>query len=635
MNDRAIRALSFDAAQSTSHYARWYKGLVTLLIAGAAFSAAAADPTDSADTQPIGPVKLTQSQRGTPSDNAADDEDLRARRQVRERTDAFAVNKPGEFERFVSGIEGREMRRLGADVMTGDRSLLTDGPRQIPGDYIIGVGDELQVTLWGSIDANLRLSVDRAGRIVIPRVGPVLIAGVRYGDLSEVISQRVAQVFKNFQVSASLGKLRGIRVYVTGFTSHPGAYTVSSLATLVSALMQSGGPSSAGSFRQIELRRNGKTIAHFDLYDLLIKGDKSSDLPLQADDVVHIEPVGPQVAVLGSVNAPAIVELKGEESIADVLAMVGGFSAVADRTRLAVERLSERNDRRVVEVSLPAQAGERLDDGDMVRAFSSVTAQQPQYKQFKKVLVQGEVAHPGEYILPPGSGLLDAVRAAGGLTPQAYVFGTEFTRESVRIQQQQNYDRALRDLETEFTRNNATQKALTADEAAAQAARGISASKLIESLRAAKPTGRIVLQLTANARELPNLPVEDSDRLLIPTMPTTVGVFGSVFNGGSYLLLPSSSLEDMLKLAGGPTRGADTGSTFVLRANGSVVSTRQSSSGWLSLGGGINALPALPGDTIFVPEELDKTTFIQAATQWTQILYQFGLGAAALKTIKN
>jgi protein involved in polysaccharide export with SLBB domain len=108
-----------------------------------------------------------------------------------------------------------------------------------------------------------------------------------------------------------------------------------------------------------------------------------------------------------------------------------------------------------------------------------------------------------------------------------------------------------------------------------------------------------------------------------------------VFNGGSYLLKSGNSIDDIVRLAGGPTRGADPGSMFVLRANGSVVSARQSSGGWLSTSSGIATLAALPGDTVFVPEELNKTTFIQEAKDWTQILYQFGLGAAALKTIKN
>lgn len=540
-----------------------------------------------------------------------------------------------EFEQFVSSQAGSEVRRLGSELMTGDRSLLTEGSRQIPSDYTIGVGDEVHVTLWGSVEADLRLTVDRAGRIAIPRVGSVLVNGVAYGELNAVIRQRVAQVFRNFQVSTSLGKLRGIRIYVTGFIQRPGAYTTSSLSTVISGLMQAGGPSAAGSFRDIELRRGGKALVKLDLYDLLVKGDKSADLPMQAEDVIHVNAVGPQVAVLGSVNRPAIVELRPGETTAQALAMVGGFSAVADRSRISLERLSERNDSRVIQLALPARDGSALENGDLLRVFSSVSAALPQHKQFKRVLVQGEVARPGEYILPPQATLLDAIQSAGGLTSQAYLFGTDFSRESVRKVQQENYERALRDLEAEFAKSASTQKALNADEAAVQAARASNSSVLIERLRAVKPTGRVVLQLEPNASSLPPLAVEDGDRLLIPPRPTTVGVFGSVFNGGSYLHKEGSSVGDMLRLAGGPTRGADTDSVFVLRANGSVLSARQTASGWFGRSGELSGQSALPGDTVFVPEELNKTTFAQEAKEWTQILAQFGLGAAALKTLKN
>lgn len=530
------------------------------------------------------------------------------------------------------------VRRLGADLILDESltgNMVGDGPREAPADYLIGIGDEVQITLWGSVDADLRLTVDRSGRVTIPRVGPVMVAGVRYGDLNEVVRSRVGQVFKNFQVSTTLGKLRSIRIYVTGFVSKPGAYTVSSLATVVSGLIRAGGPSGAGSFRNIELRRGGQLVAQFDAYDFLLKGDKASDRPLQAEDVIHVGPIGPQVAILGSVNKASIGELKPTETVEDVIAMAGGFSAVADRSRVAVERLSDRADRRVVELALPQQLKASVGNGDVLRVFSSVNAELPQYKQYKRVQVEGEVARPGEYVLPPNATLLDAVAAAGGLTPQAYIFGTDFSRESVRRSQQENYDRALRDLETEFTRNTSTQRTANADEAQAQAARANNTSRLVERLRAVRPTGRIVLQLEPNATSLPPLTVESGDRLLIPPRPNTVGVFGSVFNGGSYLLTDGSSVDDVLKLAGGPTRGADPGSMFVLRANGSVISARQSSSGWFGFSSTMTNLAALPGDTIFVPEELNKTTFIQEAKDWTQILYQFGLGAAALQTIKN
>jgi protein involved in polysaccharide export with SLBB domain len=235
-------------------------------------------------------------------------------------------------------------------------------------------------------------------------------------------------------------------------------------------------------------------------------------------------------------------------------------------------------------------------------------------------------------VLSPDSTLADALRAAGGLTPLSYVFGTEFTRESVRATQQENYERALRDLEVEFAKAAYTRKALTADEAAAQAATGAGSSVLIQRLREVRPTGRIVLQLNPASPELPPLALEDGDRLYVPARPNTVGVFGSVFNGGSYLFAQGRNIEDFLRLAGGPTRGADADSAFVLRANGSVISARQGSG--LFGSGNLSGLSAQPGDTIFVPEEVGKTTWVQNAKEWTQILAQFGLGAAAIKTLK-
>jgi protein involved in polysaccharide export with SLBB domain len=542
---------------------------------------------------------------------------------------------PSEFEAYVSGLAGTNIRRLGAELMLPNKdSSLIESNRQVPPDYVVGFGDEIQVTTWGSVDADLRLTVDRAGRIVIPRVGPVVVAGVRHGDLNELLTRRVGQVFKNFQLSASLGRLRSIRYYVTGFVARPGAYSVSSLATVMSGLAQAGGPSSSGSFRNIELRRHGQVVSRFDLYDLMVKGDKRADVPLQADDVLHVGPVGPQVALIGSFNRLAIVELKDAETIADTVSYVGGLATVADTNRLSLERLSDRNNRRVVELALPESSSLKLANGDVLRAFNSVSVALPQARQYKRVRVEGEVARPGEYILPPGTTLPDMVAAAGGLTREAYLFGAEFTRESVRRAQEVQYDRVLRDLETDLTRATATQKVSSSDGAIALSQQQAGTAKLIEHLRAMRPTGRIVLDVAATSAPLPALILEDGDRLYVPATPNTVSVFGSVFNGGSYLIKPGNSIEDVVRLAGGPTRGADVTSMFVLRANGRVISARQSSSGWLG-GDTLPSLVALPGDAVFVPEVPNKTTFMQEAKDWTQILAQFGLGAAALKTIKN
>jgi protein involved in polysaccharide export with SLBB domain len=544
--------------------------------------------------------------------------------------------RPGEFELFVRRLVAPlQIRRYGAELMAEpDEAGAADYSPLVPPDYLISAGDELIITLWGSVDADLRLQVDRSGRIAIPRVGPVMVAGVRYGDLPAVISRRVGQVFRNFELSVSLAQLRGVRVYVTGYVARPGAYTVNSLATVSNALLKAGGPSSAGSFRQIQLRRANQVATTLDLYDLLLKGERAGDVALQAGDVIHVGAIGTQVAMVGSVNKPAIFELKAGETAADVLRMAGGFTAVADRSRLAVERLDERSSTRIAEIVLPTGAAAPLGSGDVLRAFSAVDSALPVQRQNKRVRVEGEVQRPGEYVLPPQSSVADAVAAAGGLTASAYVFGTEFNRESVRITQQENYERALRDLETEMTRAATTTRASTADEAAAQQARSSNVTRLVERLRAIRPNGRIVLQLPPESRDLPNLALEDGDRIYVPPRSTTVGVFGSVFNGGSYLYNDGRSVEDYLRLAGGPTRGADSGSTFVIRANGTVVSGRQVNSGWFG-GDSLQGVAAQPGDTIFVPEEVNKTTLVQNLKDWTQILSQFGLGIAAIKTLGN
>lgn len=611
-------------AHATLRCLRWAVTSLALLT-GAVL--ALAQPVASPTEEGKGPIRLRQPVPALDSSPAA----IATAR-------AIEPAVPGEFEVFVQRVAGsvNPIRRLGAELVAGEfDGVGGDLSPLVPADYVVAPGDEVLVTIWGSVDADLRLTVDRAGRVTLPRVGTVQIAGTRQADLPTILEQRVSRVFRDFQLSATVGQIRGVRVFVTGFVTKPGTYTVSNLSTVVTALMRAGGPSAAGSFRAIELRRGGAKFASFDLYDLLLRGDRSGDTILQAGDVVHVGPVGLQVGVIGSVNKPAVIELKPGESVAEALAMAGGFSSVADRSRLLIERLQDRPGRRAAELKLPEDLRSELSHGDVVRAFNMTTSTLSTQFQNKRVRVEGEVGRPGEYLLPANSTLQDALAAAGGLTKRAYVFGTEFNRESVRAIQQQNYERALRDLETDLTRNSATQRSFNADQANTAAASAAANARLVERLRAVQPSGRVVLSLTPDSQELPPLLIEDGDRLFIPPVPSTVGVFGSVFNAGNYLLRPGITVDQVLRIAGGPTKGADSASAFVIRMDGSVISARLNSAGWFGSSKGLGDFAALPGDTIFVPEELNKTTFMQEAKEWTQILYQFGLGAAALKTLRN
>lgn len=548
--------------------------------------------------------------------------------------------QPGEFELYVQAqvqagdTQGRIIRRFGAELLTDPflTSAAQDPLPSVPGDYIIRPGDELAVNIWGSVDANLRLTVDRAGRIAIPRVGTITVGGLHNADLVDTLRQHIGQVFKNFQVTATLGQVRAIRVFVTGYAEHRGSITVNGLSSVLHAIMRAGGPSSSGSFRDIHLLRNGHDVATFDLYELLLKGRRDTDQLVQPDDVIFIGPVGSQVAILGSVNEPAIYEMKPGEVLNDVLRMAGGFGAVADRSRVVIERLADRNLGRVTELALPAHGSDPLGTGDLIRVFSVVTAALPKLHQNERVHVDGEVMRPGDYVLPPGSRVTDALRAAGGLTPAAYPFGTDFRRESVRLIQQVNYQRALRDLETDMAKSQATQRASNADELTAQTSAATSNARLLDRLRQIQPTGRVVLEVKPSDAQLPDLALEDGDSINVPSRNSSVGVFGSVFSDGNFLFSAGHTTTEYLRLAGGVKRGADKDSIFMIRANGSVISAREGSSFWRS-SSAFNDAIVEPGDTIFVPEEINKTTFVQDAKDWTQILYQFGLGLAGIKTL--
>ena len=597
---------------------------------------------------PMGQEPITLRQATPATSGRTVQSNLSERARVAEKTEPYLA---GEFERYVQAQaanlavnpngpdgavnpNGPEIRRFGANLLTDPvlSSLEQDPLPSVPGIYIIKPGDEIALTIWGSVDADLRLVVDRSGLISVPRIGAITVGGLHYSELADTITRRAAQVFKNFQLTATMGQVRAIRVYVSGYARRPGSVTVSGLASVLNVLMRAGGPSAAGSFRDIRLSRAGHQIATFDLYDLLVNGTRDADQLVQPDDVIFIGPVGTQAALIGSVNQQAVFELKPGETLSDMIRMAGGFTAVADRSRVTIERLTDRSQGRVSELLLPAQINSPLATGDVVRAYSGVTSALPRAIQNNRVHVDGEVVHPGDYVLPPGSMVSDAIRAAGGLTSAAFPYGTEFTRESVRQTQQVNFEHAVRDLETDMVKNQATQRTTSNEEATAQTAQAAANARLLERLRQARPSGRVVMPIEPDARSIPDFPLENGDSLTVPPRGTSVGVFGSVFNTGSFVFVPNHSAEDYLQLAGGPTRGADKTSIFMIRANGSVVSAQQGSSFWHS---GNNLLSAVvqPGDTLFVPEELNKSTFIQDAKDWTQILYQFGLGVAGIKSL--
>ena len=218
----------------------------------------------------------------------------------------------------------------------------------------------------------------------------------------------------------------------TVFANNPGAYSVTSLSTLVNAVLAAGGPSSGGSFRSVKLYRNGAEVADFDLYELLRKGDRSLDPLVQNEDVLFIPPVGRQVAVIGSVNEEAIYEARPGESLADVLALAGGVTSLADPSRLILYRIGDQDTVGSRQIDRSLAVAEGAEAGDIIQVLPQGTLTRPLERQQAVVRIEGEVNRPGNYFVPPNTPLETVIEMAGGLTPRAYVYGTRFFRESVR-----------------------------------------------------------------------------------------------------------------------------------------------------------------------------------------------------------
>ena len=199
----------------------------------------------------------------------------------------------------------------------------------VSGDYLLGPGDTLDILFYGKTNNTFSLEINREGFVDFPELGPVGLAGLTYGEAKEMLQARISAQIIGTQVSISMGSLRSMQIFVLGEAFKPGAYTVSSLSTITHALVSSGGVSDIGSLRNIQLKRQGKLIATLDLYDLLLAGDTSNDVRVQASDVIYIPTVGDLASIEGQVLRPAIYELKGGESTQDLIDLAGGLGPKA------------------------------------------------------------------------------------------------------------------------------------------------------------------------------------------------------------------------------------------------------------------------------------------------------------------
>ncbi len=309
-----------------------------------------------------------------------------------------------------------ELKPFGYDIFAGEpTSFMPSESAPVPDDYIVRPGDQVQISLYGKESATVDASIDRSGRLSIPKLAPVHVAGMTFKELKSLVSEKVSNEMIGVKAFVSLGQLRSIRVLVVGEAYKPGSYTLSSLSTVTHALFASGGVSDIASLRNIEIKRGGKVVNRFDLYDLLIKGDSSNDIILKPGDVVFIPPVGAQVSVAGAVKRPAIFELKKGESTADLLAMAGGLKANAYSEKVTVERAGQGDYKKVLSFDFSkGNSGYIPQDGDVVQIDESSSAYN------NAVTLVGAVTRPGDYSWHKGKRVADMVESVrGALLPQA------------------------------------------------------------------------------------------------------------------------------------------------------------------------------------------------------------------------
>lgn len=342
-----------------------------------------------------------------------------------ERERASVPGYESSFEKYLAG-KTLGLRHFGYALFTSEPSSFQPSDNiPVNPDYILGPGDELRVSLWGRLNAEYSVVVDRDGKVNLPEAGIIFLNGLTFNEARAFLKKELARYYlpSEVKMNVSMGALRSIRVYVVGNAVKPGSYSISSMSTVLNALFAAGGPSKTGSMRKIELKRNGATVAALDLYDLLLKGDKSTDLRLASEDVVFIPPAGPLAAVAGEVRSPAIYELKDESSASELFALAGGLNETAIRGRLRIERIMENTREAVLESDLSATdpAEIKVQPGDLLTVY-------PVIPDKKIVRIEGAVERGGEFGIGSGLRVRDLIALAGGPRYYAYTEEAELTR---------------------------------------------------------------------------------------------------------------------------------------------------------------------------------------------------------------
>ena len=292
---------------------------------------------------------------------------------------------------------------------------------QTPGDYEIGIGDQIIVNIWGNSQNNYQLTVNTNGQIMIPDVGPVFVAGMTFDAAELKIKQRLTDIYadmagQNPQTFAqiNIGRLRSVKVDLVGEVTAPGTYTLPATASVFNALYLSGGPNIIGSFRNIKVIRNNTVTRTVDAYKFLIDADISENIKLNDQDIIFIPAAQKKVTATGEFKRTGIFEMKADESLKDLVRFTGGFTENAWWSVLKIYRKT-LSGRSIIDVPFSQAETVVLQDGD------SITTSEITDIYENRVMITGPVFQPGEYEWKQGMSLTDLIRKAGSLRGDAFL----------------------------------------------------------------------------------------------------------------------------------------------------------------------------------------------------------------------
>ena len=317
-----------------------------------------------------------------------------------------------------------------------------------PESYIINTGDELLVEVWGAAESSTTQKVDNQGNMILPMAGKVHVGGLNFVEAKARINTALRKIYAGISApegsyakvytGVSIANIRTVKVNIIGEVEAPGTYSLSALSTVINALYASGGPTENGSFRNIQVVRGGKTIAHLDIYNFLLKGSQEGNINLNDQDVIIVPPYKNQVEVIGFVKREGLYEVKEGEKLSSLVNYFGGFKSNAYKDIMVVERIVGAK-REVKEVPFSDAGKFAMQGGDklLVHKLSDI--------YHNRISITGAVYQPGNYAYSEGMTVLDLIDKAAGVREEAYLNRAILFRSIDRVDKQ-SLNFSLKDL---------------------------------------------------------------------------------------------------------------------------------------------------------------------------------------------